>query len=79
MLIPYRAPLQENLVLASIGGMLAAVIMTPVDVVKTRIMTGTGGEYTSIPQTLMKIVRCVYACELAIIAYKHCPPVDWGP
>jgi hypothetical protein len=42
--------------LASVGGMLAAVIMTPVDVVKTRIMTGTAGEYVGIPQTFMKII-----------------------
>lgn len=36
---------QENLVLGALSGMTAAVIMTPVDVVKTRLMTGgaTGG------------------------------------
>lgn len=36
---------QQNLVLGAIAGMTAAVIMTPVDVVKTRLMTGgaTGG------------------------------------
>jgi solute carrier family 25 S-adenosylmethionine transporter 26 len=36
-----RAPdTQENLVLGALSGMTAAVIMTPVDVVKTRLMTG---------------------------------------
>ena len=36
---------QHNLMLGAISGMVAAVIMTPVDVVKTRLMTGgaTGG------------------------------------
>lgn len=45
----------ENLALAGISGAIAAVIMTPVDVVKTRIMTGatTGG----IVGTLNTIVR----------------------
>lgn len=47
---------QENLALASAGGMLAAVIMTPVDVCKTRIMTGTGGEYTNLAQTFVKVL-----------------------
>lgn len=47
---------KENLYLASVGGMLAAIIMTPVDVVKTRLMTSTTGEYTSILQTVGKIV-----------------------
>lgn len=41
------------------GGMLAAVIMTPVDVCKTRIMTGTGAEYISLPQTFVKVLACV--------------------
>lgn len=36
-----RAPdTQENLALGALSGMTAAVIMTPVDVVKTRLMTG---------------------------------------
>jgi solute carrier family 25 S-adenosylmethionine transporter 26 len=36
-----RAPTtEENLALGAIAGMTAAVIMTPVDVVKTRLMTG---------------------------------------
>lgn len=48
---------QENLYLASGGGMLAAIIMTPVDVVKTRLMTSTTGEYTGIAQTVAKIIR----------------------
>ena len=36
---------EENLLLGALAGMTAAVIMTPVDVVKTRLMTGgaTGG------------------------------------
>ena len=36
---------EQNLALGALSGMLAAVIMTPVDVVKTRLMTGgaTGG------------------------------------
>eukprot|EP00322_Chrysochromulina_rotalis_P002901 CAMPEP_0115857828 /NCGR_PEP_ID=MMETSP0287-20121206/15779_1 /TAXON_ID=412157 /ORGANISM="Chrysochromulina rotalis, Strain UIO044" /LENGTH=296 /DNA_ID=CAMNT_0003312065 /DNA_START=19 /DNA_END=909 /DNA_ORIENTATION=- len=36
---------EQNLALGAMSGMLAAVIMTPVDVVKTRLMTGgaTGG------------------------------------
>lgn len=36
--------------------MLAAVIMTPVDVCKTRIMTGTGGEYVNLAQTFVKVL-----------------------
>jgi solute carrier family 25 S-adenosylmethionine transporter 26 len=47
---------QENLALASAGGMLSAVIMTPIDVCKTRIMTGTGGEYINLPQTFVKVL-----------------------
>jgi len=43
-----RAPNdRENLALASAAGMIAAVIMTPVDVVKTRIMTQRLGEAAS--------------------------------
>ena len=36
---------RQNLVLGAVSGMAAAIIMTPVDVVKTRLMTGsaTGG------------------------------------
>lgn len=36
---------EQNLVLGAMSGMVAAIIMTPVDVVKTRLMTGgaTGG------------------------------------
>ena len=44
-----------NLALGALSGMTAAVIMTPVDVVKTRLMTGgaTGG----IPAVFSMIVR----------------------
>lgn len=55
-----RAPENdENLVLAGIAGATAAVIMTPVDVVKTRLMTqkvGVAAEYSGIIGTLRKIV-----------------------
>ena len=45
----------QNLALGALSGMTAAVIMTPIDVVKTRLMTGqaTGG----IPGVLSQIVR----------------------
>ena len=38
-------PVVQNLFLGAVSGMAAAIIMTPVDVVKTRLMTGsaTGG------------------------------------
>lgn len=51
-----RAPgNDENLALAGISGAIAAIIMTPVDVVKTRIMTGTAS--TGIIGTLNTIVK----------------------
>eukprot|EP00189_Rhodosorus_marinus_P007702 CAMPEP_0184752368 /NCGR_PEP_ID=MMETSP0315-20130426/43543_1 /TAXON_ID=101924 /ORGANISM="Rhodosorus marinus, Strain UTEX LB 2760" /LENGTH=408 /DNA_ID=CAMNT_0027231695 /DNA_START=24 /DNA_END=1250 /DNA_ORIENTATION=+ len=48
----------ENLALASFSGSMAAVIMTPVDVVKTRLMTQKAGEtaYKGILGTFSKIV-----------------------
>ena len=48
----------ENLAVAGVAGAVAAIIMTPVDVVKTRIMTQRPGvqQYTSIIGTLQKIV-----------------------
>lgn len=49
----------ENLVVAGIAGAIAAIIMTPVDVVKTRIMTQKAGaavQYSGIIGTLRKIV-----------------------
>ena len=73
-----RAPsTEENLALGAIAGMTAAVIMTPVDVVKTRLMTGgaTGGivgTFTSIlaeegAGTLMKgvVPRVMFLAPLA--------------
>lgn len=54
-----RAPTnRENLFLAGVGGTLAAVIMTPVDVVKTRLMTQRASEalqYKGIVPTLQRI------------------------
>lgn len=51
-----RAPAtDENLVIAGVAGAIAAVIMTPVDVIKTRIMTG--GSSVGIVNTLTSIVR----------------------
>ncbi|KAI0567738.1 solute carrier protein [Gracilaria domingensis] len=49
----------ENLVLAGIAGAVAAIIMTPIDVVKTRIMTQRAGSavYSGVVGTLQKIVR----------------------
>mmetsp|Transcript_7600 Transcript_7600/g.23044 ORF Transcript_7600/g.23044 Transcript_7600/m.23044 type:complete len:356 (-) Transcript_7600:1220-2287(-) len=55
-----RAPTNdENLVLASVAGSLAAVIMTPVDVVKTRLMTQKAGEqvYSGIVSTFNRILQ----------------------
>lgn len=48
----------ENLVIAGMSGAIAAIIMTPVDVVKTRIMTQSLGHshYSGIIGTLKKIV-----------------------
>eukprot|EP00177_Eucheuma_denticulatum_P004663 GFKZ01008478.1.p1 GENE.GFKZ01008478.1~~GFKZ01008478.1.p1 ORF type:complete len:405 (+),score=76.82 GFKZ01008478.1:147-1217(+) len=49
----------ENLAVAGVAGAVAAVIMTPVDVVKTRIMTQKAGaavQYSGIVGTLRKIV-----------------------
>lgn len=55
-----RAPENdENLAVAGVAGALAAIIMTPVDVVKTRIMTqrvGASVQYSGIVATLKKIV-----------------------
>jgi solute carrier family 25 S-adenosylmethionine transporter 26 len=51
-----RAPgNEENLVLGAMSGMLAAIIMTPVDVVKTRLMTG--GASGGIVATFNAIIR----------------------
>lgn len=50
---------EENLMVAGIAGAVAAVIMTPVDVVKTRLMTqrvGSAVQYSGIVNTLRKIV-----------------------
>lgn len=50
---------RENLFLAGAGGTLAAVIMTPVDVVKTRLMTqriSDAVQYKGIIPTLQKIL-----------------------
>lgn len=73
-----RAPTsEENLALGAAAGMTAAVIMTPVDVVKTRLMTGgaTGGivgTFTNILEkegaaVLMKgvVPRCMFLAPLA--------------
>jgi solute carrier family 25 (mitochondrial S-adenosylmethionine transporter), member 26 len=49
----------ENLALAGGAGAIAAVIMTPVDVVKTRLMTQRAGDiarYTGIVGTLRRII-----------------------
>lgn len=54
-----RAPENdENLAVAGVAGAVAAIIMTPVDVVKTRIMTQRIGaaQYSGIVATLRKIV-----------------------
>jgi len=57
-----RAPtVQENLALGGISGALAAVIMTPIDVVKTRLMTQTASsglpQYSGVINTLKQILR----------------------
>ena len=69
--------INENLVLGALSGMTAAVIMTPVDVVKTRLMTGgstlgIAGTFTSIIKdegagTLMKgvIPRIAFLAPMA--------------
>ena len=46
---------EENLVLGALSGMTAAIIMTPVDVVKTRLMTG--GATTGIVGTFSAILK----------------------
>lgn len=48
----------ENLAIAGVAGAIAAIIMTPIDVVKTRIMTQRAGaaQYSGIVGTLRKIV-----------------------
>ena len=46
---------QENLALGAFAGMTAAVIMTPVDVVKTRLMTG--GASGGIAGTFAAIIK----------------------
>jgi len=46
---------EEDLALGALSGMTAAVIMTPIDVVKTRLMTGGGSG--SIIGTFAKIIR----------------------
>jgi len=70
---------EENLALGALSGMTAAVIMTPVDVVKTRLMTGgaTGGivgTFNAIVKeegaaTLMKgvVPRCAFLAPLAAL------------
>lgn len=78
-----RAPENdENLALAGVSGAIAAIIMTPVDVVKTRIMTGTAssgiiGTLNTIVKeegagTLMKGVlpRIVFLAPLAGITFS---------
>lgn len=45
---------QQNLVLGALSGMTAAVIMTPVDVVKTRLMTG--GAESGLIGTMQNII-----------------------
>lgn len=49
----------ENLAIAGIAGAIAAVIMTPIDVVKTRIMTQQAGStvYKGVITTFQTIVR----------------------
>mmetsp|Transcript_17048 Transcript_17048/g.35443 ORF Transcript_17048/g.35443 Transcript_17048/m.35443 type:complete len:325 (-) Transcript_17048:193-1167(-) len=58
--VNHRAPTNgENLGLAGLAGALAAIIMTPVDVIKTRLMTQKAGavvQYSGIIPTLKKIV-----------------------
>lgn len=54
-----RAPEpDENLAVAGVAGAIAAIIMTPVDVVKTRIMTQRVGvtQYSGLVGTLRKII-----------------------
>jgi len=46
---------EENLILGALSGMTAAIIMTPVDVVKTRLMTG--GATTGIVGTFSAILK----------------------
>lgn len=48
----------ENLLIAGVAGAIAAVIMTPIDVVKTRIMTSTTGS-----SSLMVTLRAIIAEE----------------
>eukprot|EP00178_Gracilaria_changii_P016622 TRINITY_DN47881_c0_g1_i1.p1 TRINITY_DN47881_c0_g1~~TRINITY_DN47881_c0_g1_i1.p1 ORF type:complete len:358 (+),score=59.62 TRINITY_DN47881_c0_g1_i1:1508-2581(+) len=49
----------ENLAIAGVAGALAAIMLTPIDVVKTRIMTQRAGTavYSGVIGTLKKIVR----------------------
>ncbi|CAN8069731.1 unnamed protein product [Agarophyton chilense] len=49
----------ENLAVAGVAGALAAILLTPIDVVKTRIMTQRVGStaYSGVIGTLQKIVR----------------------
>ncbi|PXF45645.1 putative S-adenosylmethionine carrier 2, chloroplastic [Gracilariopsis chorda] len=49
----------ENLAIAGVAGAIAAVIMTPIDVVKTRIMTQQAGStvYKGVMSTFQTIVR----------------------
>ena len=75
-----RSPgVEENLVLGALSGMTAAVIMTPIDVVKTRLMTGaaSGGILETLNAivadegalTLMKgvVPRCAFLAPMAAI------------
>ncbi|KAA8494250.1 putative S-adenosylmethionine carrier 2, chloroplastic [Porphyridium purpureum] len=51
---------RQNLLLASFSGMLAAMIMTPIDVAKTRIMTQRAGEavkYSGLVNTIRIVMQ----------------------
>jgi len=70
---------EESLALGALAGMTAAIIMTPVDVVKTRLMTGgasggIAGTFSAILKeegaaTLMKgvVPRCAFLAPLAAL------------
>lgn len=67
-----RAPANdENLAIAGIAGAIAAVIMTPVDVVKTRIMTARAG---AVPAGLITTLRNIVAEEGAGVLMKGVLP-----
>lgn len=48
---------RENLLLGALGGAVAAAIMTPMDVIKTRLMTQRDGAYRGILDTCARVVR----------------------